>query len=95
LQAGDNLLAVSLHQANLVSSDLTMGYQVYAIEPTSTVRVSVRISGGHPVISWAPAGGRLEFKNNLTDPTWTELSTANPFSDTSGQPHRFYRVLFP
>jgi hypothetical protein len=59
------------------------------------VHVSVRISGGHPVISWTPAGGRLEFKNNFTDPTWTQLSTNNPFTDTSGQPHRFYRVFFP
>ena len=95
LQSGDNLLAVSLHQANLVSSDLTLGYQVYAVEPTSTVRVNVTFSGGNPVISWTPAGGRLEFKANFTDTTWTELSTANPFTDTSGQPHRFYRVFFP
>ena len=95
LQSGDNLLAISLHQGNLVSSDLTLGYQVYAIEPSSTVRVNVTVSGGHPVISWSPAGGRLEFKNNLTDPTWSILGTANPFTDNSGQPHRFYRVFFP
>ncbi|HEU0010561.1 MAG TPA: immunoglobulin domain-containing protein [Verrucomicrobiae bacterium] len=96
LQAGDNLLALSLHQqASLTSSDLTMGYQVYAIEPTSVARVSVTVSGGHPVISWTPAGGQLEFKDNLADPTWAQLSTTNPFTDTSGQPHRFYRVFFP
>jgi hypothetical protein len=95
LQAGDNLLAVSLHQGNLVSTDLTMGFEVYAVEPTSTVRVKVTISGGHPVISWAPEGGQLEFKNNLTDASWTQLSTSNPFTDTSGQARRFYRVAFP
>ena len=95
LQTGDNLLAISLHQGSLISSDLTMGYQVYAIEPSSTVRVNVTVSGGHPVISWSPAGGRLEFKNNLTDPTWSVLGTSNPFTDNSGQPHRFYRVFFP
>ena len=95
LQSGDNLLALSLHQATLTSRDLTMGYQVYAIEPTSVARVSVTVSGGHPVISWTPAGGQLEFKDNLADPTWAQLSTTNPFTDTSGQPHRFYRVFFP
>jgi len=95
LQSGDNLMAISLHQGTLVSSDLTMGYQVYDIEPSSSMsgaRVSITISGGNPVISWSPAGGQLEFKNNFTDPTWTTLSASNPFTDTSGEPHRFYRV---
>jgi hypothetical protein len=59
------------------------------------VRARVTISGGHPVISWTPSGGRLESKNNFTDPAWTQLGTSNPFTDTSGQPHRFYRVVFP
>ena len=96
LQSGDNLMAISLHQGDLASSDLTMGYKVYAIEPSSAsgagARVSITISGGNPVISWSPAGGQLEFKNDLTDPTWTMLSTSNPFTDTSGDTHRFYRV---
>jgi hypothetical protein len=95
LLAGDNLLALSLHQGSLVSSDLTMGYQVYAIEPSSGVRVNITVSSGNPVISWTPAVGRLEFKNNLTDPAWSVLSTSNPFTDTSGEPHRFYRVFIP
>ncbi|HEU0009246.1 MAG TPA: immunoglobulin domain-containing protein [Verrucomicrobiae bacterium] len=92
IKVGDNLLATSLHQANLTSSDLTMGFQVFSVEPTSTVKVRLAFSGANRVLSWTPRIGRLEVKNNLNDPTWTVLGTANPFTDTASQSHRFYRV---
>jgi hypothetical protein len=92
IKVGDNLLATSLHQVVLTSSDLTMGFQIFSVEPTSRVKVRLAFSGANRVISWTPNTGRLEYKNNLNDPTWTVLSTSNPFTDTASQSHRFYRV---
>jgi hypothetical protein len=97
LVVGDNVLAVVLKQGNNTSSDLTMGLALSTIDSTPRTVLTITYASGHPTISWTPAGGTLQFKHNLTDATWTDISAATtPYTDlASPGDHRFYQVKVP
>ena len=77
LQAGDNVLAVELHQINLTSSDLTMGLRMVAVTRTpatvcSSPTMSISMEATHVRIKWVSADcGQLQYKDNLEDAAWT------------------------
>jgi hypothetical protein len=64
--------------------------------------ISIKATNGIATIAWSSTAGqtyRLQYKNNLTDPAWqdlTDVTAAGPMTsatDTSNLPQRFYRVM--
>jgi hypothetical protein len=64
---------------------------------------SVALTNTNAVLTWSAIPGaeyRVQFKNDLSDTTWTDLlpdvtasGPAASLTDTPGAPQRFYRVL--
>ena len=99
LIAGDNVLAIELHQQSLSSFDLTLGLRATGIFPSPPqVRpeLQVQIVAGDLEISWSPASATLESALTLDGP-WTVLSPSNPGRHVTPMvdPQRFYRVVLP
>ena len=104
LQAGDNVLAVELHQINLTSSDSTMGLRVVSVTRTSLTAcpsptMSITLEGTHVRIKWAPADcGQLQHKDNLSNAAWTpqgatdQVGPGEYLVPLSAATQRFYSV---
>jgi hypothetical protein len=71
---------------------------------TSLPPVAIQVSDDNVSLSWPTVVGaiyRIQYKNNLTDPTWTTLGSDQPGSgnplvlkvDTIATTQRFYRIL--
>jgi hypothetical protein len=98
LRRGDNLLAVSLHQSTLASSDFTMGLRV-AVSTQTPVPFAPALqltrSGQDIVIRWAPATGVLQSANTL-GAAWQDVTpqppVGGPLTTTATGPSKFYRV---
>jgi hypothetical protein len=71
---------------------------------TALPPISIQVSGGNVSLGWPTVPGatyRIQYKNNLTDPTWTTLGsdqsgTGYPLVltvDTTTNAQRFYRIL--
>jgi hypothetical protein len=98
LRSGDNVLAVSLHQANLTSSDTTLGLRLLALTQSPlAIASSLRISlaNQNVTILWSPAVGTLQSLDNLTG-AWQDVSpqpaVGGPYSVPASAASRFYRV---
>jgi hypothetical protein len=98
LVSGDNTLAVELHQANLTSSDLTMGLRVSQLTTEPPVILSiVRNANGTVTITW-PGGGTLRSTTSITTARpWPAVtgSPVSPYTTTPTGPQRFYEVSIP
>jgi hypothetical protein len=96
--SGLNHLAVEVHQATTGSSDLLMGVELIArvtrlgaAEP----RLAISDLGDNTVrVTWSPAAGTLQYKNNLDDATWTDVpsQTVGNTVVPRDQLKRFYTV---
>ena len=99
LTTGDNVVAVELHQQSLTSSDLTMGLSLDVVKsPGIQFNPTVKIteSGGNVTVTWGPAQGQLQYKDNLEDASWTLVTPApaagGPYVVPASQAHRFYSI---
>jgi len=100
LVAGENVLAVELHQGNLQSENLTFSVDVYGVLPTQVVvqpRMIIRLDGASAQLIWSPPGGYLEFSD---DPAtgWSpvqEIHGSDRHTISITELHRFYRVVIP
>ena len=99
LVVGDNVLAVEAHQVNLTSSDLTMGLSVDVVKSTGiqfNPTLSITEAGGSVTVTWGPAQGQLQYKDNLEDASWTLVTPApaagGPYVVPVSQAHRFYSI---
>ena len=100
LVAGENVLAVELHQGNLQSENLTFSVDVYGVLPTALVvrpRMIIRLNEASAQIIWSPPGGSLEFSD---DPStgWSpvqEIHGSDRHTISLSELHRFYRVVIP
>jgi hypothetical protein len=102
LVAGENLLAVELHQADLSDSlanrDFTFALKLFAVLPSRPApRLSVQMAGGNLIVRWAPEAGLLESADDPSGP-WTTVLEAHPpgqYVIPPGAAKKFYRVLAP
>ena len=100
LVAGENVLAVELHQGNFQSENLTFSVDVYGVLPAQVVvhpRMIIRLNGASAQIIWSPPGGSLEFSE---DPStgWSpvlEIHGSDRHTISISELHRFYRVVMP
>ena len=100
LVAGENVLAVELHQGNLQSENLTFAVDVHGVLPAVLVirpRMIIRLNGASAQIIWSPPGGSLEFAD---DPStgWSpvqEIHGSDRHTVSISELRRFYRVVMP
>ena len=100
LRSGDNVIAVDVHQANITSSDMTMGLTVQArtLVPLATAaRLTITESGGNVTVTWA-GGGTLQSSMDISNPAnWTNVggSPTSPYTTAHSAAAKFYRVTNP
>jgi hypothetical protein len=98
--SGNNLIAVQVFQQSATSSDVVFGAELIARLTQFSAQgprltIAIEPSGTQARIQWNPVQGTLQFKNNLDDPTWTDVSpggtSGNVVVDVN-QLKRFYTV---
>jgi hypothetical protein len=95
LVAGENVLAVEVHNYNVRSADVTFGLDLSLIEPVpkQAPQLSVRNVSGGIELAWSGAGFTLQSAPDVSGP-WTDLASASgsPFVAVPGGLGRFYRL---
>lgn len=100
LHQGDNVIAVQVLQVNNTSSDMTMGLRVVAasITPLAAAgpRLSITQNGTDVTITWAPASGVLQFRDDADSGAWQDVTPApapgGPYTVTASAAHRYYSL---
>jgi hypothetical protein len=106
LVAGDNVLAVEVHQTSITSSDVTLGVELYALipgglpnTPAARVRISYNPTTGQTTVSWTAAGCTLQETTALAIPStstvWVNSAVANGVPFTAPGTTKFYRLRCP
>jgi hypothetical protein len=77
--SGNNLIAVQVFQSSATSSDVVFGAELIARVTQfgaqgPRLTITIEPSGTQARIQWNPVQGTLQFKNNLDDPAWTDVS---------------------
>jgi hypothetical protein len=96
---GFNLIAAEVHQSSLASSDIDWGMQLEAFVTTFTPgapRLSISMSGSDVTITWDPASGTLQYRDDLVTDTWHDVSpqppAGGPYVTPASGTHKFWRV---
>lgn len=98
LQRGQNVLAVSLHEANLTSSDFTMGLHALALTQSAVVSapaLTIRYANPNVIITWSPGNGVLQSSDAVAG-SWLDVTpqpaAGGPYNVLPAAAHRFYRI---
>jgi hypothetical protein len=94
LVAGDNVLAVEVHNYNARSADITFGVAVNLIQPlVRDAKLQVSFSTHTLSLSWNELGYVLESATALTGP-WTAVPgvTSSPYTTSPADTNRYYRL---
>ncbi len=100
LRSGDNVIAVDVHQANLTSSDMTMGLTVNAltlVQLATPARLRIVEVGANITITWT-GGGTLQSSTDISSPAnWANVVPAatSPYTTSAAGAKKFYRVTVP
>ena len=102
LVAGDNVLAVELHQAdlsdNLANREFTFALKLLGVLPSRPLpRLSVRLVGGRLTLNWTLEAGTLEASDDPSG-SWNPVLEAHPpgqYVTPAGEAKKFYRVSLP
>jgi len=98
LMAGDNVLAVEVHQDALTSSDITWGTEMTLLQatPPSSLTIS-QSAGGIVTLTWTgPAGSVLQQASpSVTGPWGNSPNQSQNQTLTLSGTSRFFRVLEP
>jgi hypothetical protein len=73
LVAGQNIIAVEMHQDAFASSDISFDLMLWGIAPAGPTLTVRYVSSTQVEVSWPIdlSGALLYFKNSLNDPNWT------------------------
>jgi hypothetical protein len=96
LVAGDNVLAVEVHNYNARSADTTFGLSLSAIEPlirSPELKLHIQYSGAAITLTWDETEMILQSAASAAGP-WTDVSSAasSPVTITPAESRRFYRL---
>ncbi len=95
LVAGDNLLAVEVHNYNAQSPDITFGTSLdYSIPFVMSPELSIVYSNGLPTLTWSRTGFTLQQSDSPGGP-WVDVPgpvLTSPFAITNSGAARFYRL---
>ncbi len=90
LVAGDNILAVELHQTSVTSSDLLLDCELLATWAVP-LELEMDSAGARPVLYWFDAAALLEDSTDLVN--WAPVPAArSPFPFAFDAPARFFRI---
>lgn len=96
LVAGDNVLAVEVHNYNARSPDITFGAALSALVPIQrSVRLSISNSTGQLVLSWEGSGFSLQQAPTVTGP-WSNAPgpySTSPYQGAATGSAAFYRLV--
>jgi hypothetical protein len=84
----------AIYQAGTNHQSLTT---VQESPPASPLTLTAARSGTNLIISWTPAGGRLQSTPAVSSSgtVWTDVGTANPATVAIGTGNRYFRVVKP
>ncbi len=86
--AGDNIIAIELHQSSLTSSDILINFE---LTPADPLKLNFVKSGGNPVLWWNTASDLLEYSTDLIN--WFPAPvTGSPVTITPSGPKEFFRL---
>ena len=95
LVAGDNVLAVEVHNYNARSGDITFGLDLSITEPNAVdPRLDVVRTGGTPSLQWTRGGFTLQQADSPEGP-WTDVPgpvISSPFTPAMVGATRYYRL---
>ena len=95
LVAGDNVLAVEVHNYNARSADITFGLDLAITEPSPiNPRLDVVRTGDSTSLAWTRGGFTLQQADSPDGP-WTDVPgpvISSPFSPAASGPTRYYRL---
>ncbi|HUR44876.1 MAG TPA: Ig-like domain-containing protein, partial [Candidatus Saccharimonadales bacterium] len=97
LVAGDNLIAVEIHQDSLTSSDISFDLMLWATEAAAP-RLFISSNGSSVDVTWAGTGFTLQQNSDLGNPALWQAVSGNPqntyhFTPASNEPVRFFRLI--
>ncbi|MFO1502169.1 MAG: phosphodiester glycosidase family protein, partial [Verrucomicrobiota bacterium] len=92
LRAGDNVLAVEVHNYSAGSRDITFGLTLNRIEPArQSPTLEVTYALNQLTITWSGNGYVLENAESLLGP-WSLVATASPYATSTAEAHRYFRL---
>jgi hypothetical protein len=92
LVAGDNLIAVEVHQTSDTSTDVVFGAEIVAVHRIVGPRLTIVQSGANATVSWTPAVGTLQQSTDLVN--WINSpNQANGAARPASTGSLFFRVL--
>lgn len=95
LIAGDNVLAVEVHNYNLLSPDVTFGLTLATIEPASVpALLAITNRERQTTLSWTRGGFVLQQADSLKG-NWTDVEgpvVSSPYVATESNSTRYYRL---
>jgi hypothetical protein len=89
LVAGENILAIELHQTSVTSSDVFLDCELLATYPIP-LELHLDSVGGQPLLYWFDPGAILETSSNLTD--WTPAPGTSPLPVQTTGERGFFRL---
>ena len=97
LVAGNNVIAVEIHQESIGSSDVSFDLELTGNLPAGPPRLNIVRFGDEIVLFWADASYRLEGSDALgLDANWVTVSgAASPVTLTPAAARQFYRLTKP
>jgi hypothetical protein len=95
LLAGDNVMAVEVHNYAAASPDITFGLALDYIQPSViSPQLNVNMSNGSLVLTWTGGGFTLQQSDGPAGP-WSDVPgpiTTSPFTTSALASNKFYRL---
>jgi hypothetical protein len=92
LRAGENVLAVEIHQESIGSSDVSFDLELSAVA-TQPLELRLATFGAEHLLYWDDQTARLESTDGLTgQSSWSTVESASPFTIPTEGSMRFYRL---
>ncbi|PYL01687.1 MAG: hypothetical protein DME19_00785, partial [Verrucomicrobia bacterium] len=96
LIAGDNVLAVEVHNYNPSSPDISFGTSLVDTRPyTLSPELDIAYTQGTPTLSWSRGGFTLQHVDGLTG-LWTDVPgpiVSSPFMTTNSGSAQYFRLI--
>jgi len=92
LVAGNNLVAVEIHQQNATSSDVVFAARIVAVHRIVGPTMTITYSAPNVTVSWLPAVGTLQQSTDLVN--WSNSANqANGAARSASTGNLFFRVV--
>ena len=98
LLAGDNVVAVEMHQNSFGSSDISFDLMLWAESASNNPKLNAALAGSQVLVTWQGSGYTLQQNSNLGNPNGWAAVPGNPqntyqFTPQANQPSLFFRLI--